>query len=81
MNLTFENITAILGALTGVSGFIFGYREKKIANRSKRLDNITKLEKFLDDDITQIHKVNDILKFRLKEQEKEIKRLRNEAAN
>ena len=35
---TIQNTIALTGALTGVSGFIFGYRERKINNRSKKVD-------------------------------------------
>ena len=76
--ITIQNTIAVTGAVSGIIGVLFGYRERKLANESKQLDNISKMEKFLDNDITQVHKVNDILKWRLEQQEIEIKRLRNE---
>jgi len=74
---TIQNTIAVTGALTGVSGFIFGYRERKINNRSKKVDILDKVQEYLKDDLEQVHKVNDVLKWRLKELETELKRLKN----
>ena len=76
--ITIQNTTALLGVMTGVTGFIFGYRERKINNRSKKVDILDKVQEYLKDDLDQVHKVNDVLKWRLQELETELKRLRNE---
>ena len=79
--ITIQNTTALLGVMTGVTGFIFGYRERKINNRSKKVDILDKVQEYLKDDLEQVHKVNDVLKWRLQELESELKRLRNETTN
>ena len=79
--ITLQNTTALLGVLTGVTGFIFGYRERRINNRSKKVDILDKVQEYLKDDLEQVHKVNDILKWRLEQQENELKRLRDETTN
>ena len=79
--ITIQNTTAIIGLLTGISGFIYGYRERRLNNRSKKVDILDKVQEYLKDDLEQVHKINDILKKRLQDQENEIKRLRNETTN
>ena len=79
--ITIQNTTAIIGLLTGISGFIYGYRERRLNNRSKKVDILDKVQEYLKDDLEQVHKVNDVLKWRLQELESELKRLRNETTN
>ena len=76
--MTVQNIIATTGALTGVTGFIFGYRERQLRNKSTKVDILDKLQEYLKDDLEQVHKVNDVLKRRLADQEIEIETLRNE---
>ena len=62
----------IITSLSSVTGFIWGFIERKqkkkaqeVSLKASKLSNIEKLEQFLNDDIEQIHKINDTLKWRL----------------
>ena len=76
--LTIQNTIAVTGAVSGIIGVLFGYRERKLANESKKVDILDKVQEYLKDDLEQVHKVNDILKWRIDDLEKELTKYRNE---
>ena len=76
--LTVQNTIAVTGAVSGIIGVLFGYRERKLANESKKVDILDKVQEYLKDDLEQVHKVNDILKWRIDDLEKELTKYRNE---
>jgi len=76
--LTVQNTIAVTGAVSGIIGVLFGYRERKLANESKKVDILDKVQEYLKDDLEQVHKVNDILKWRIDDLEKELIKYRNE---
>ena len=76
--ITIQNTIAVTGAVSGIIGVLFGYRERKLANESKKVDILDKVQEYLKDDLEQVHKVNDILKWRIDDLEKELIKYRNE---
>lgn len=68
----------IFGYITTITTIFFGVKSKRLDNKLKKVDILQKLEDFLSNDFEQVHKVNDVLKWRLDLQEEEIKRLQEE---
>jgi len=76
----FQKTLTILSTLFGGGGLLYAYQERKkriLQNRSTEVNILDQLQEFLKDDIEQVHRVNDVLKFRIQELESELKKYRD----